>query len=52
MSQDGLRRRLLGARAAGQLRAGIGPQDIPIIQLMLGTIIDCARDVEPELWRR
>ncbi len=23
-----------------------------MIQLMLGTIIDCARDVEPELWRR
>jgi AcrR family transcriptional regulator len=40
------------ARDAGQLRAEIAPPDIPIIQLMVGTVIDCARDVEPDLWRR
>jgi AcrR family transcriptional regulator len=45
--------RLVGrARDAGQLRKDIEAQDIPIIQLMMGTVIDCARDVQPELWRR
>jgi AcrR family transcriptional regulator len=40
------------AHASGQLREGIAPADIPMIQLMLGTVIDSARGVEPELWRR
>jgi AcrR family transcriptional regulator len=40
------------ARAAGQLRADIEPQDIPIVQLMLSTVIDAAHGVQPELWRR
>lgn len=40
------------ARQQGQLRADFVPQDIPITQLMIGTVIDAARDVEPELWRR
>jgi AcrR family transcriptional regulator len=40
------------AHAAGRLRAGIGPTDIPLIQLMVGTVIDTARDIEPDLWRR
>lgn len=37
---------------AGQLRPDIRHQDMPVIQLMLGSVIDAARDVEPELWRR
>jgi AcrR family transcriptional regulator len=40
------------AREAGQLRGDIEPQDLAIIQLMLTTIIDAARDVDPDLWRR
>jgi AcrR family transcriptional regulator len=40
------------AQAAGQLRPDVAPQDMPIIQLMIGTVIDCSRDVAPELWRR
>ena len=40
------------ALAAGQLRPDIRRQDMPVIQLMLGSVIDAARDVEPELWRR
>jgi AcrR family transcriptional regulator len=40
------------ARASGQLRPDIEPQDMPIVQLMLGTLIDCGRELEPELWRR
>jgi len=39
-------------QASGQLRADIAPQDMPILQLMLGTVIDCGRDLEPDLWRR
>jgi AcrR family transcriptional regulator len=40
------------ARESGQLREDIEPQDVPLVQLMLTTIIDAARDVDPELWRR
>jgi AcrR family transcriptional regulator len=40
------------AHESGQLRRDIEPQDLPIVQLMLGTIIDAARDVDPDLWRR
>jgi AcrR family transcriptional regulator len=40
------------AHESGQLRADVSPQDIPVIQLMIGTVIDSARHVEPELWRR
>jgi len=40
------------ARESGQLRGDIEPQDLPIIQLILSTIIDAAREVDPDLWRR
>jgi AcrR family transcriptional regulator len=40
------------ARDAGALRADIEPQDVPLIQMMIGEVIDRTRDVEPELWRR
>jgi AcrR family transcriptional regulator len=40
------------AQESGQLRQDIKPQDLPIIQLILSTIIDAARDVEPDVWRR
>jgi AcrR family transcriptional regulator len=40
------------ARGGGQLRADCETQDIAILQLMLGLVIDAAHDVEPELWRR
>lgn len=40
------------AQASGQLRDDIVPQDLPVIQLMLSTVIDAAHDVDPELWRR
>jgi AcrR family transcriptional regulator len=40
------------AQESGQLRPDVVPQDFPLIQLMIGTIIDTARDVKPELWRR
>ncbi len=40
------------AREAGQIREDLVPQDLPIIQLMLSTLIDASSDVSPELWRR
>ncbi|HEX4108469.1 MAG TPA: helix-turn-helix domain-containing protein [Solirubrobacteraceae bacterium] len=40
------------ARAAGMLRPDIASTDMPIVQLMVGAVIDCCRDLEPELWRR
>ena len=45
-------RRVQRAREAGQLRADCEAQDIAILQLMLGLVIDAAQDVAPELWRR
>lgn len=38
------------AKAQGQLRSDILPPDLPLIQLMLGTVTE--HFAEPELWRR
>jgi AcrR family transcriptional regulator len=40
------------AQESGQLRADVTPTDMPLLQLMVGTVIDVARDAEPELRRR
>lgn len=40
------------AREAGTLRSDVAAQDLPIIQLILGALIDASRDEAPELWRR
>jgi AcrR family transcriptional regulator len=40
------------ARDAGELRPDIEPEDLPVIQWMLGAALDHGRDVKPELWRR
>jgi AcrR family transcriptional regulator len=40
------------AKDAGALRADFQPEDLPMLVLMLTTILDSARDTEPELWRR
>lgn len=40
------------AQEAGALRGDIAPSDVPIIQLMLSTVSECAHDADPELWRR
>jgi AcrR family transcriptional regulator len=40
------------AQAAGQLRRDIEVTDLPLIQVMLGAIVDFTRDVEPDAWRR
>lgn len=40
------------AQAGGRLRAGVGVGDIPLIPVMVGAVMDKARHVDPELWRR
>ena len=40
------------AQAAGAVHPDVSPADIPIVQLMVGSVIDAGRDTEPELWRR
>jgi AcrR family transcriptional regulator len=40
------------AKAAGVLREDVMPHDVPLINMMLGTVADAARDTSPELWRR
>jgi AcrR family transcriptional regulator len=40
------------AQASGDLRPDISAQDLPVMLLLMSTIIDAARPVEPELWRR
>jgi AcrR family transcriptional regulator len=40
------------AKDAGVLRADFQPGDLPILILMLTAIVDAAREVEPDLWRR
>ena len=40
------------AQADGSLRPDVDATDLPLLQLMLGSLGDCTRDVEPEIWRR
>jgi AcrR family transcriptional regulator len=40
------------AKAAGVLRADVTHHDVPLINMMLGTVADAARDSDPDLWRR
>jgi AcrR family transcriptional regulator len=40
------------AQATGAVRPDISPADIPVLQLMVGGVIDAGRDSQPELWRR
>jgi AcrR family transcriptional regulator len=40
------------AQEQGSLRADLQPTDLPLLQLMLGSLSDCTREVEPEVWRR
>lgn len=40
------------AHANGALRADVEISDMPLIQLMVGTVVDYTRDVDPDVWRR
>jgi hypothetical protein len=45
-------RLVVRAQEQGSLRADLEPTDLPLLQLMLGALSECTRDVEPEVWRR
>jgi AcrR family transcriptional regulator len=40
------------AQAAGHLRPDIEGSDLPLIQIMLGGVVDFTRDVDADTWRR
>jgi hypothetical protein len=40
------------AHASGRLREDIDAADLPLIQGMMGPLIDASADVDPELYRR
>ena len=40
------------AHASGQLRPDVGVEDFPLIQEMVGAVIDHSRRIDPNLWRR
>jgi AcrR family transcriptional regulator len=40
------------AQADGSLRADIEPTDMPLLQVMLGSLSECTRSSDPEIWRR
>jgi AcrR family transcriptional regulator len=40
------------AQEEGSLRPDIQATDMPLLQLMLGSLSECTRDVDPEVWRR
>lgn len=40
------------ARESGMLRDDVDPTDLAIVQIMIGSVLDAAREVEPEAWRR
>jgi hypothetical protein len=40
------------AQEQGTLRPDLEPTDLPLLQLMLGSLSECTRDVDPDVWRR
>jgi AcrR family transcriptional regulator len=40
------------AQEQGTLRPDLEPTDLPLLQLMLGSLSECTRDVDPQIWRR
>lgn len=40
------------AHQSGQLRPDVGVEDFPLIQMMVGAVMEDARHINPHLWRR
>jgi AcrR family transcriptional regulator len=40
------------SQASGQLRPDVEVTDFPLIQIMLGAVVDVTRDIAPDTWRR
>ncbi|MGH2840620.1 MAG: TetR/AcrR family transcriptional regulator [Solirubrobacteraceae bacterium] len=47
-----LTRLVARAQEQGTLRPDLEPTDLPLLQLMLGSLSECTRDVDPQVWRR
>ena len=48
LSEDLVRR----AKADGSLREDVSATDLALVQIMIGSVLDATRDVDPEAWRR
>jgi AcrR family transcriptional regulator len=40
------------AKESGMMREDVDSSDLAIVQIMIGSVLDAAREVEPEAWRR
>jgi AcrR family transcriptional regulator len=40
------------AQADGSLRPDVDATDFPLLQLMVGSLSDCTREIDPDQWRR
>ncbi len=40
------------AHASGQLRPDVGVEDFPLVQEMVGAVLEHSRRIDPNLWRR
>jgi AcrR family transcriptional regulator len=40
------------AQESGMMRDDVSPTDLAIVQIMIGSVLDAAREVDPEAWRR
>ncbi|WP_026909597.1 TetR/AcrR family transcriptional regulator [Patulibacter minatonensis] len=47
-----VRRLVERAQADGSLRPDVVTTDMPLIQLMVGALVDYTRDVDPDVWQR
>lgn len=43
---------LARAQASGAVRADVADTDIPLLQVLIGSLVDATRDVAPDVWRR
>jgi AcrR family transcriptional regulator len=48
LSEDLVRR----AKASGMMRDDVAPSDLAIIQIMIVSVLDATREIDPESWRR
>lgn len=40
------------AKQSGAIREDVAPTDLAIVQIMIGAVLDAAREADPEVWRR
>jgi hypothetical protein len=45
-------RLVVRAQEQGRLRGDVAPEDLPLVAIMLGAVVDYTREVSPDVWRR